>query len=119
MIHIDAAEGDVIEVTVDGTLVHDDYAKVLPEFEEVVHKYGSLRCLIEIDDLDGISPRAVADDLGFDLKHAGQIRRCAVVSDEGWTEWMTRLWGLAMPRCEVRVFPPGERNEAEHWVRAS
>lgn len=117
MIHIDKQEGNVIEVTVDGKLLHEDYLQVLPVFERIIDEHGVLRCLIEIRHITGMQPRAMLDDLKFDIKHARQIERCAVVSDVSWHAWMTKLWGVFMPRCEVRAFQSEDRSLAATWVR--
>jgi hypothetical protein len=118
MIKVIKQEGDVVEVGVNGKLLHDDYQNVLPEFERIIAKHGSIRCLIEVGKITGIEPKALLDDLKFDVKHAKEIRRCAIVSEADWHAWLMRLWGLFMPKCTVKAFKPDHRDEAAAWVRA-
>ncbi len=118
MIEVIKREDDVVELAVNGMILHDDYERVLPEFEDIIAKHGSMRCLIEVGHISGMQPRAVLDDLKFDMKHARDIRRCAIVSEANWHAWLTRLWGWFMPKCEVETFKPDRRAEAAAWVRA-
>jgi len=117
MINIDAINDNAIELSVDGRVVHEDYKRVLPELERIIAEHGALRCLIEMKHVTGIEPRAVIDDLRFDIAHARKITHCAIVTDIPWHGWMTKLFGLFMPNCTVRVFGPEERPAASLWLR--
>ena len=117
MIDIIKRDEDIIEIAVDGKILHDDYQRVLPEFENIIARHGSMRCLIEVGHIKGMQPKAVLDDLKFDIKHAKDIRRCAIVSDANWHRSLTRLWGWFMPKCKVETFKPEQRAEAAAWVR--
>lgn len=119
MLEVIKAEGDIIELRADGKIVHEDYERVVPEMERVIAEHGAMRCLLEIGGLTGVTPRALLDDLKFDVKHARDITRCAVVTETPWHEWMTRVWGFVMPRTEIRCFKPAARAEAAAWLRAS
>lgn len=117
MITIDAENANVIELTVDGKLLHEDYQRVLPELERIINEQGALRCLIVLKHITGMEPRAMLDDFRFDITHAGKITHCAVVTDARWLGWVSKLFGLFMPRCEVRVFEPDERPAAAEWLQ--
>jgi hypothetical protein len=117
MIEITGAEGPLVEVRVAGKVTHADYQKILPEFEAIVAEHGTISCLMEMGKIESIEPRAVWDDAQFDIRHARQFGRVAVVTGTRWHEWMTRLWGVFIPSATVRCFAPGERAEALAWAR--
>ncbi len=60
----------------------------MPLLEKLIEDHGSVRCLVELTDLHGIEPRALWDEIKFDVHHARQIERCAVVGDRRWEAWM-------------------------------
>lgn len=116
MIQVKEATGPVLEIEVQGKLLHDDYAKAIPLLEQAIKEHGTLRCVVEIHDLDGFEPRAMIDETKFDLKHWRDIERCAVVCPRGWIEWTSKLWGVLMPKTKIKVFEPGHEAEACAWA---
>jgi len=76
----------------------------VPLLEKLIEDHGSVRCLVELTDLHGIEPRALWDEIKFDVHHARQIERCAVVGDRRWEAWMTRLSRPIFVRAEIRFF---------------
>ena len=107
----------VVALRVSGTLLHEDYEGFVPKLEAVIAKHGAVRCLIEIADFDGIEPRAVWDELRFDLKHASDVSRCAVVGDRAWERWATAAARPLFRKAEVRYFERADRERAAAWIR--
>jgi len=116
MIEITHVGERVIEMEIDGKVLHDDYVAMIPVLEEVIREHGKLRCVMVIKNLNGFEPRALVDDLKFDLKHIREIERCAIVCEPGWVAWMTRFWGLVMPFVKVKRFDVGEVEGARAWA---
>ena len=82
------SSGKVFGMRVSGKLLHQDYELFVPALEKLIEKHGSIRCLVEMIDLHGIELRALWDEIKFDVRHARQIERCAVVGDKAWEAWM-------------------------------
>ena len=72
---LDQGEGKLIGLKVSGKLLHEDYQEFVPLLEKLIEAYGSIRCLIEMTDFHGIEPRALWDEIQFDVRHARQIER--------------------------------------------
>ena len=85
------SSGKVFGMKVSGKLLHEDYQQFVPTLEKLIEEHGAVRCLIEMADLQGIELRALWDEIKFDVCHARQIERCAVIGDRAWEAWMTRL----------------------------
>ncbi len=117
MIEIVNTERELVEVVAEGKLTHEDYQKVLPELEAVIEEHGTMRCLVELRDIEGMEPEAVAADLKFDFQHRERIDRCALVADEAWQRKVGEVWGQVMPGVELKVFAREDLREAEKWVR--
>ena len=108
--------GKVFGMKVSGKLLHQDYQRFVPRLEKLIEQHGSIRCLVEMTDLHGIELRALWDEVKFDVRHARQIERCAVVGDRAWEAWMTRLSRPIFCHAEIRFFEPADREKAWEWI---
>ncbi|MFG0304790.1 MAG: STAS/SEC14 domain-containing protein [Phycisphaerales bacterium JB040] len=118
MLTIEARDGRVVEIKAEARITHADYQTIIPELERIIEQEGAVRFVLEIPEIESIEPRAILDDLEFDLKHMAEIERCAVVTDTEWMQRAAELWGKLMPRTQVRTFPKSEHTEAQLWVRS-
>jgi hypothetical protein len=115
---LDKWTGDgVVALRVSGKLMHDDYQGLIPKLEGAIEKYGAIRCLIDLMELDGIELRAVWDELRFDLKHATDVSRCAVVGDRDWERWATAAARPIFRRADVRFFDRADFEKALAWIQ--
>jgi hypothetical protein len=106
----------VFGMKVSGKLLHQDYQQFVPRLERLIQEYRSIRCLIEMTDVHGIELRALWDEIKFDVRHARQIDRCAVVGDRAWEAWMTRLSRPIFFNAEIRFFDVADREKAWAWI---
>ena len=72
---LDRSSGKVLGIRVRGKLLHEDYQQFVPLVEKLIKQHGGIRCLVEMIDLHGLEPRALWDEIKFDVRHAGQIER--------------------------------------------
>jgi hypothetical protein len=114
---LNQSTGKVLGMRVSGKLAHQDYEQFLPLLEKLIEDHGSVRCLVEMTDLHGIEPRALWDEIKFDVRHARQIERCAVVGDRPWEAWMTRLSRPIFFNAEIRFFDLIDSEKAWVWIR--
>lgn len=115
---IEESTGDgLVALRLNGRLVHDDYEEFVPKLEAEIARHGAIRCLIDIVDLEGITLRAVWDEIRFDLKHADDVTRCAVVGDRRWESWATSAVRPIFRKAHVRYFERADYEEALAWVR--
>lgn len=113
---LEKSSGKCIGFRMNGTLVHADYAKLVPMLEEMLAEHGSLRCLCEISDFRGITPHALWDEIKFDVKHCSQIERCAIVGDRALDEWMAKVASKIFRKAEMRYFDTTQADEAWQWL---
>ncbi len=118
MIRITQKDGRVLEVEATGSITHEDYENALPQFERTIEEHGAMDCLLHVHHVDSIEPKAIMDDLKFDVRHASDFGRVALVTSTKWHEWATKAWAAFIPDCEVKCFEPERMSEARDWVRA-
>ncbi len=110
------SKGSVLAIQVSGKLLHRDYQEFVPMLEKRIEEHGSVRCFIELTEFHGIELRALWDEIKFDVQHARQIERCAIVGDRDWESWMTKLSRPIFSAAEIRFFDIIERDKAWEWI---
>jgi hypothetical protein len=113
---LDRSAGKVLGIKVSGKLLHQDYQRFVPMLEALIAGHGSIRCLVEMTDFQGIELRALWDEIKFDVRHSRQVERSAVIGDRKWEAWMTRLSWPIFPKAELRYFDSAEREHAWDWI---
>jgi hypothetical protein len=114
---IDLGPGKVFALRISGKLLHQDYQNFVPTVEKLIEEHGTVRCLIDMVDFHGIELRALWDELKFDVRHARQIERCAVVGDKTWEAWMTKLSRPIFVNAEIRYFDRSDEETARQWIK--
>jgi hypothetical protein len=104
---------NVLVAHASGTLTHEDYEEFRLEVEQMVRQHGSVRVLLELSDFHGWEPRAAWDDLQLGFRYLGRFDRCAILGDQSWEKWMTKL---ARPFFRVEYFDRSQREEAWRWL---
>jgi hypothetical protein len=115
---LERSSGNVIGIRCNGKLMHEDYQQFAAKLEAILQQYGAIRCYCEMAGFSGIELRALWDETKFDLKHARQLERCAIVGDKSWHRWMTKASQMIFGKANVRYFPEGESEDAWEWVEA-
>lgn len=68
MFTVKELKDDVFEIHVSGKIRKEDY-EILPELERKIEKHGHINLYGEIENIEGIEPEAVWEDLKFNAKH--------------------------------------------------
>jgi hypothetical protein len=99
-----------------GKLTREDYdAVVVPLLDDALRTHRRLRCLVEVDSIEGITPAAAFEDARLGLRALGSFEGCAVVSDTAWIGEITRFAAFLLP-YPVRVFSSDQRAQAIAWL---
>ena len=107
--------GKVMEIRMNGTLTKEDYARFVPDTEEMIEQHEKINMLIVIDDFHGWDAGAMWEDIKWDAKHFNHVERIAVVRDQQWQKWMTHFC-KPFTTAQVRCFEPGQEVEARAWL---
>jgi hypothetical protein len=112
---VDTSNPELVALKLTGKINKEEYDAIIPTLEEKIKDQDKVRLFCEIDDLDGITPKALWEDLKFDIKHFNDFKKVAVVGDQ---EWMSYMTAFAKPfvSADVEYFSFTDRNKALDWV---
>jgi hypothetical protein len=113
-----AEENGLVLIRAGGTLDSSDYDRFVPQFESIaMREQGTVPMLVELSpDFSGWDLGGIWRDLKFDAKHKNSFGRIAIVGDNKWEEWGTKL-SDPLFRAEMKFFARTERAAAESWAR--
>lgn len=111
----DLTKDNVIAFKASGKIEGKDYEILNPLLEKTKREEQSLRLLIEIGEITGITARAVLKDIATYFKHVRKIEKVAVVGEDQ----AEKTWAkVADPfiKADIRYFPATEKEKAESWI---
>jgi hypothetical protein len=112
---LEETENDLVAVRATHSLTQKDYDKLLPLLNSKLDRYEQLRMYFEMEDFDGWKPRAFWEDVKFDVKHANDFKRVAMVGNKQWEDYLTQVM-KPFTTADVRFFLTSRKNEAKTWV---
>lgn len=100
----------LIRLKMMGKLTHEDYALMTPLIDDALEGIGKrqVKALADLRDLEGFEARAVWDDFKLGLKHHHQFKQVAVIGEQNWLGFATRI-GNVLTGADIKSFD----NEAE------
>ena len=113
---IDRGETACFGVRLRGAVTQAEFRDIAQRIDRQIDADGPLRLLVDAEELDRVSPRALWDDLKFRTSHARDLKKLALVGDHGWLRAWTRLLTKLMP-VELRSFATGQSEQAWRWLR--
>lgn len=113
---MDESSGNVVGIKVQGKLTQEDYVLLVPYLEHVLAEWGPLHLLCDMTDFGGVEIGAFWEDFKFSLRHLGDFQQMAIVGDQQWLTWLTKLFN-PMVKAEVKYFPSDQMDRAWAWVK--
>lgn len=113
---LESQSNKVICLKVSGKLLHQDYQQIIPKLEALIAEYGSIRCLMELSDFDGLQVRALWDEIKFDTRHCKNIERCAIVGGSKFVEFMTKLSKPLFRNAQIKCFDKKNIEAARDYI---
>ncbi len=111
-------EENIFAYKVTGKLTKEDYDDFLPKLTTLIHKYGSISLLLELEDFHGLEAKAMWEDYKFATVNDKNFKKIAIVGDSRWTQWMTVLSNV-FTNTDLRYFQGGDASAAWDWLRDS
>jgi hypothetical protein len=107
--------GRVVEITLSGKLVREDYDRFVPEVNRLVGTYHKIGMIVRLIEFHGWTAGAFWEDVKFDLKHFNHINRLAVVGETWWHKGMAQFC-RPFTTAKIRYFDTADVAEARTWV---
>jgi hypothetical protein len=119
MLEFISCTGGVIALEVSGKITSADLDAIMDRVEEGLEKHDKLHMFVETRAIDGIELSGLPAHIARAMPLFGKLRnfgRVAVVADQAWMRFATRLESAMLPYISYRVFPPEKRDVALAWV---
>lgn len=112
---VDSTETNVVQVELSGKLETADYERLVPRLETAIERHGKLRLLVTMRDFHGWELGALWQDVKFDIRHAGDFERIAMVGDSKWQSGMATFC-KPFTSASVEYFDEHEASAANKWL---
>jgi len=109
-------EENMFAFKVTGKLTKKDYEEFLPVLITLIHKYGPISLLLELDDFHGLESEAIWEDYKFGTAHDKDFHKIAIVGDKRWERWMAVLMD-AFTKTDIRFYNLDDAAIAWDWLR--
>jgi hypothetical protein len=76
------------------------------------------RILAILEDFQGWERGKDWDDLDYLFAHSNDVAKIAIVAEPRWEAQALAFAGAGMRRAPVKVFPPGEVEQARAWIKS-
>ena len=114
---LEESKGNIVATKATGKLTAANYRKLLPFLNQKEREFLKIRWYFEMDNFDSWTPKAGWEDLKFDMKHADQMEKIALVGGKKWEELLT---GLMKPftTAEVKFYDLEQKEHATEWIKS-
>lgn len=109
------SDGKVVEATLTGKLVKQDYAPFVPVVDRLVERHGKIRMLVEMHDFHGWTAGGMWEDTKFTLHHFHAFERLAIIGEKKWQHGMA-VFCKPFTTGKVRYFDQSATNQARAWL---
>lgn len=113
---IDLGHHNLVGIAIVGKLEVADYDKISYHIQDVAEQHGKARIFLEVVNLQGISFRALWEDIKTSVKHYGDIERVAIVGDQSWLKASVKIGDVLTPGLDMAAFNANERQRAINWL---
>lgn len=103
--------------SISGNVSRSDYNVMPPLLEERIKQHGKIRVYAEVQDVEEYTLQALWEDIKFDMKHATDFSKAALVGDQKWIDWLTTM-AKPFTTAKLRYFDYSERTQAWEWIKA-
>jgi hypothetical protein len=106
----------IVHVAVGGILNLDRYAFLEKAIRQLISKHGSIRVLVVLQRLDGMTADARREDQRFETRCLADVDRVAVVGST-WEDSGVPAESIPLADMNTRFFAVGEREQAVKWLK--
>jgi len=113
---IPVTEENVFAFKATGKLTDEDYAKFVPELENIIAQHGKISVLFELENFKGWGAKAAWQDYRFGKEQESHFEKIAIVGEKMWQRWMTSIASF-FTDADVRYYKRDELAQAWDWLR--
>jgi hypothetical protein len=112
---LNRAAGSALGYRITGKLDREEMRQITDELEGTIAAHGKVRVLIDLQTFPYGDLGALWEDLKFDVKHARDLDRIALLGGREIEKWATNIFA-ALTFTDCRVFEPEQLDRAWDWL---
>ncbi len=112
---IDLHSDRIVAYQFSGKITADEIKSIADLLDKKTDRTEKMRFYAEYTTADGVTPKAIWEDLKFDLSHLTDFDKAAFVIDSDVLGLSAQVANL-VPGLEVKYFKPDEQAQARQWV---
>lgn len=112
------AEGNYIATRATERLTKADYDKLLPLLVNQVRQNQKIRWYLEMEDFEGKQKDSFFEDVNFDIEHARDMEKVAMVGNEKWARVVIDFMN-PFTAADIKYFDISRKEEAKEWLKIS
>ncbi|HET9335826.1 MAG TPA: STAS/SEC14 domain-containing protein [Sphingomicrobium sp.] len=112
---------DVIAIRVANNITGKDLDAIMDQLDAIMAAHDKVHVFVETRAIEGIELSGLSSYMKRAMplfSKLGRFGRVAVVADQAWIRFGTRLESALLPFISYRTFTPDRRQEALAWVQA-
>ena len=107
---------DLVAIKTTKKLNKTDLDVLLPYIEATIKQYGKVKFLWEMDAFEGWEPMSFLRDQWFDIKHANDFRKIAIIGEKNWEKNLADIMKL-FTKAQLKYFGIHQKQEAINWIQ--
>lgn len=110
---------DVLALKVSGKITGADLDSIMGRLDQAMARHSKIHVFVETRAIDAIEISTLPSYAARAMPLFGKLNqfgRVAVVADQGWIRFATRVESAILPFISYRTFKPDHRDEALSWV---
>lgn len=110
---------DVLALKLTGTITSEDLEAIMDRTDAIMAKHDKIHVFVETQKIEGMQLSALPHHMSRAFPLFGKLDRfgrVAVVADQAWMRFGTRLESAVLPGISYCVFKPEDRDEALDWA---
>ena len=107
---------DLVAIKTTQKLNKGDLDTLLPYTEATIKQYGKIKFLWEMEGFEGWEPMSFLRDQWFDIKHANDFRKIAIIGEKKWEEYLADIMKL-FTKAQLKYFGTEQKQQAIDWIQ--
>jgi len=109
------SRGPVLGFRLVGRVARDAVQVAVGNLAEGIARFGTVRLVLELGDLQAIQARALLADLPPVARYVSRVERVAVLGARDWETWWEEI-AARLPHLQVQFFDPADPEPAWTWA---
>lgn len=119
MLEFITSPDDAIALKISGAIKGQELDSIMDRLDAIMERHDKVHVFVETHSVSSLELPSLPHYFGRAMPLFGKLTkfgRVAVVADQAWIRFGTRIESALLPFISYRVFEPGERDEALTWV---